>query len=76
MAQTQDGELLRNETRERVRSALSFLPPDQRAVIELKFFQEQTFEEIAAVLETPLSTIKSRLYSGLDMLKSRLGTQA
>jgi len=46
------------------------------AVIELKFFQDLTFEEIAATLEIPLSTIKSRLYSGLEMLKIRLGTEA
>jgi RNA polymerase sigma-70 factor, ECF subfamily len=74
--QTQDGELLRAENQDRVRTALAFLPPDQRAVIELKFFQELTFEDIAAILEVPLSTIKSRLYSGLEMLKIRLGTRA
>jgi RNA polymerase sigma-70 factor, ECF subfamily len=52
------------------------LPSDQRAVIELKFFKNLTFEEIAEILETPLSTIKSRLYSGLETLKNRLGTEA
>jgi len=74
--ETQDGELLRAENRNRVRAALAFLPPEQRAVIELKFFQEQTFEDIASVLDVPLSTIKSRLYSGLELLKVRLGGKA
>jgi RNA polymerase sigma-70 factor (ECF subfamily) len=69
----QGSELIRSEERKRVLAALSHLPPDQRAVVELKFFQELTFEDIAAVLETPLSTIKSRLYAGLEMLKVRLG---
>jgi len=73
--ETQDIELLRAENRRRVRAALAFLPPDQRAVIELKFFQELTFEDIAAVLQVPLSTIKSRLYAGLEMLKVRLGAR-
>ena len=73
---TQDGELLRAENRSRVRTALAFLPPDQRAVIELKFFQELTFEDIAAILQVPLSTIKSRLYAGLEILKVRLGAAA
>ncbi len=68
----QDAELLRFEERQRVRRALSALPADQRAVVELKFFQDRTFEEIAAILETPLSTIKSRLYTGLELLKDRL----
>jgi len=70
---SQEGELLRRECRRRVRSALSFLPPDQRAVVELKFFQDRTFEEIAAITRVPLSTVKSRLYSGLELLKHRLG---
>jgi len=75
VAETQEGELIRLEKRKRVLAALLRLPPDQQAVIELKFFQELTFEEIAAILEVPLSTIKSRLYSGLETLKTRLGSK-
>ncbi len=76
IAETQVGKLMQMEKRNRVWAALLHLPVDQQAVIELKFFQELTFEEIAAVLEVPLSTIKSRLYSGLEMLKIRLGSEA
>jgi RNA polymerase sigma-70 factor (ECF subfamily) len=72
IAETQDGELLRSEQQKRVLAALLHLQPDQQAVIELKFFQEMTFEEIAAILDVPLSTIKSRLYSGLTMMRIRL----
>ncbi len=74
--ETQEGELLRSENRTRVHTALSFLPPEQKAVIELKFFQELTFEDIAAVLQVPLSTIKSRLYAGMEILKVRLSAGA
>ncbi len=74
--ESQIGDLLRMEQRSRVLGALLHLSPEQQAVIELKFFQELTFEEIAAILEVPMSTIKSRLYSGLEMLKIRLGTEA
>jgi len=76
ITETQEGELLQEENRSRVLSALAFLPPEQRAVVELKFFQELTFEDIAAVLQVPLSTIKSRLYAGLELLKVRLGRRA
>jgi RNA polymerase sigma-70 factor (ECF subfamily) len=72
---SQPGELLRSEQQRKVLAALSHLLPEQQAVIELKFFQEMTFEEIAEVLGAPLSTVKSRLYSGLVMLKARLGSQ-
>jgi RNA polymerase sigma-70 factor (ECF subfamily) len=72
-AGSQAGELLRSERQRRVHNALSHLQAEQQAVIELKFFQEMTFEEISVVLGVPLSTIKSRLYTGLEMLKTRLG---
>jgi len=75
IAETQVSELMQMEQRNRVWAALLHLPVDQQAVIELKYFQEMTFEEIAAVLEVPLSTIKSRLYSGLEILKIRLGSK-
>ncbi len=65
--------LLREEDRRRVRQALERLPADHKAVVELKFFQELTFGDIAEVLEVPLSTIKSRFYASLEMLKLRLG---
>lgn len=72
-ADSHEGEFMLQEQRKRVRLALENLPDEQRAIVELKFYQDLTFEEIAAVLEAPLSTIKSRLYSGLALLKSRLG---
>jgi RNA polymerase sigma-70 factor (ECF subfamily) len=75
VGQNQEGDLLRAENRSRVHAALAYLPADQRAIIELKFFQELTFEDIAAILEAPLSTIKSRLYAGLELLKVRLSAK-
>jgi RNA polymerase sigma-70 factor, ECF subfamily len=66
-------DFLQAESDCRIRSALEFLQPEQRIVVELKFFQNLTFEEIAGILETPLSTVKSRLYHGLESLKERLG---
>jgi RNA polymerase sigma-70 factor (ECF subfamily) len=75
VAETQAGDLIRSEQKIRVLRAISHLPPDQRAVIELKFFQELTFEDIAEVLGTPLSTIKSRLYAALEILKVRLSSE-
>jgi RNA polymerase sigma-70 factor (ECF subfamily) len=69
-------EFFRQESDERVRRALEYLQPEQRIVVELKFFQELTFEQIAFVVEAPLSTVKSRLYHGLEILKVRLGRNA
>jgi RNA polymerase sigma-70 factor (ECF subfamily) len=76
VAETQAGDLIRSEQKIRVLTAISHLPPDQRAVVELKFFQELTFEDISEVLGIPLSTIKSRLYAALEILKVRLSSDA
>lgn len=60
------------ETALAVRSALTRLSPEQRDVVVLKVYEGFKFEEIAQVLNAPVSTIKSRLYSGLDVLKEAL----
>lgn len=63
------------ENRERtfaVRRAVNSLPVDLRQVIVMKEFEELTFREIADVLDLPLSTVKSRLYTALRQLQMRL----
>jgi RNA polymerase sigma-70 factor (ECF subfamily) len=71
-ADSHEQEFFRQESRRSVLSALQHLAPEQRAVVELKFYQELTFEQIAEITQTPMSTVKSRLYSGLGMLKDLL----
>lgn len=55
-----------------VRRALNGLPLELRQVVVMKEFEELTFREIAETLELPLSTVKSRLYTGLKQLQMRL----
>lgn len=50
--------------------ALAQLPEAQRHVVELKFFQSFTFEEIAAQLGISPNTAKTRLYAALRKLKA------
>ena len=49
--------------------AMQKLPLAQKAIIELKFFGQFTFDEIAAQLGISPNTVKSRLYSALAKLK-------
>lgn len=58
--------------RERVQQALTDLPPKQKAVVVMKVYEDMTFDEIAEVLDQPVSTIKSRLYKALNNLGSTL----
>ncbi len=74
LRQDQESLVLEREKRERILRALAKLPPEQRAVVELKIYQEQKFERIAEIVEAPLSTVKSRFYKSLDTLKRHLGT--
>ncbi len=56
-----------------LQAALSGLPEEQRTAIILKEYHGLKFREIAEILETPESTIKSRLYHGLESLAKSLG---
>jgi len=48
------------------------LEPTYREVLVLRFYEELSLEEIAAVTKSPLSTVKSRLYRGLAALKPEM----
>jgi RNA polymerase sigma-70 factor (ECF subfamily) len=57
----------------RLRLALRALPPDQIQVVELSFFADKPHSEIAAELDIPLGTVKSRLRLAMARLKRVLG---
>ena len=61
-----------NERLRFVRQAVGSLPADLRQVIVMKEFEEMTFQEISDVLELPLSTVKSRVYTALKQLRMKL----
>ena len=60
------------ETALAVRTALTHLSPEQREAVVLKIYEGFKFEEMAQILDIPLSTVKSRLYSALEILKDAL----
>lgn len=62
----------RREMSEAVSRAMAELPEEQRLAIMLKEYHGLTFQEIADQLDCPLSTVKTRLYQGLSVLRRRL----
>jgi RNA polymerase sigma-70 factor, ECF subfamily len=69
---SEPGRLLPMELSLAVESALKRLSEDQREAVLLKVYQGFKFEEMAEILECPVSTVKSRLYTGLENLKNTL----
>jgi len=60
------------ETRQAVLRALESLDEEYRVVVLLCDVEEMDYSQIAAVLEQPLGTVKSRLHRGRSMLRTKL----
>jgi len=58
--------------REKVARALADLPPDQRQVIELAYFEGMSQTQIAQRLGEPLGTVKTRMRLGMNKLRQAL----
>lgn len=55
-----------------LKKAIETMNPQDRAVIQLRFFEDMSLDEISRVLEENVSTVKSRLYRGLKKLRLEL----
>lgn len=51
---------------------INALPEQNKTVIMLHYYEEMTLKEISKILDVNLSTVKSRLYAGLNKLKQSL----
>jgi len=75
--QTSDAvaDTLHAEQREIVQRALAELPEEQKRTLLLAYFEGLTQSEIAARLNTPLGTVKTRMRSGMIKLRELLSNQ-
>jgi RNA polymerase sigma-70 factor (ECF subfamily) len=62
----------RKELGRAVATAMARLPEEQRTAIILKEYHGLTFQEIADLQGCPLSTVKTRLYQGLSVIRRQL----
>ena len=75
MAESHDVLELKEQARA-LQNALTVLTADERQAIEAAFFSELTHAEVAARLNQPLGTVKTRIRSGLHKLRQALGAGA
>ena len=67
-----EAQVIQRDRDHQVRASLLSLPPHYRAVIELRHFQEMSYEEIALTLRRPLASIKTELFRARKLLSERL----
>lgn len=61
-----------NEHEQIVHSAVDALPPKQRQAVSMAFLEDMTHEQVARALDVPLGTAKTRIRSGLQILRLQL----
>jgi RNA polymerase sigma-70 factor, ECF subfamily len=64
--------MMSDERDESVLTALTRLPAGFREALVLRFYEGLSLEEIGGVISAPLSTVKSRIYRGLELLREGL----
>jgi len=64
--------LLKEQRKEYLQKALLSLPAKYRALVELRYFKEFSYEEVAEELEIPLGTVKAQLFRARELLAHEL----
>ncbi len=65
-------ELLRNERAQKVRDAINNLPEKQRSAIILREYEQLDYKEIAHILDSTVSSVKSLLFRARTSVKTQL----
>jgi len=55
-----------------IQNAIAKLPADQRIVVTLRHYEGLKYQQIAEILNCPLGTVKSRMYSAIEQLRTLL----
>lgn len=69
---TSERSAVQDELHKEIQAVLMELSEDHRVVIVLRYFGDLSYGEVGEILELPDKTVKSRLYSARQQLKSRL----
>jgi RNA polymerase sigma-70 factor (ECF subfamily) len=67
-----EAQLGRRQVQEVLMSAMGRLSPEHRAVVDLTYFHEAGYREIAEILDCPVGTVKTRMHHARRYLKTML----
>ncbi len=65
-------QIIRDQRLERTRQVIMQLDPKYRVMIEMRYFEELSYDEISAELNIPLGTVKAQLYRAKELLHDLL----
>jgi RNA polymerase sigma-70 factor (ECF subfamily) len=65
-------DLVQHELSEKLKEAIGHLPEGEREVMILSIYSRLKYAEIAEILEIPVGTVKSRIFSAIKRLRERL----
>ena len=61
-------EMISEQQKKYIRSIVSKLKPSYRTLVEMRYFEEMTYDEIAQSLRIPLGSVKARLFRARNLL--------
>jgi RNA polymerase sigma factor (sigma-70 family) len=64
--------MLKQQRKRYLRMAIDRLPEKYRVLVELRYFQELSYEEVANELQIPLGTVKAQLFRARELLNQEL----
>lgn len=70
-----DDRLMQSEVAERLRAIIATLPDEQRQMLQLSYFQDQSHSEISDTFDIPLGTVKSRLRLAMQKVRQAMGDE-
>lgn len=68
-----DEELAQERRQALLAEAVATLSPDHRAVVDLTYFHEMGYREIAGIMDCPVDTVKTRMFHARRQLRRKLG---
>jgi RNA polymerase sigma-70 factor (ECF subfamily) len=64
--------MLKQQRKEYLKKAVERLPAKYKRLVDLRYFQELSYEEVATELELPLGTVKAQLFRARELLSQEL----